>query len=143
MRAYLDTNILVFLFQKNLGEISADTQELIDDCANILMTSTVCVQEFIRLCQIGKVYGEKKRQDNVVEADDILPWIEGMDIKIVPTVERHLATLAGLPLYGDHRDPNDRLIIAQAITDRIPLISSDRKFAKYERYGLELIYNER
>ena len=64
-------------------------------------------------------------------------------IGITPVAKPHLSELASLPLYDDHRDPNDRLIIAQAIADRIPLISSDRKFSRYGRYGLEFIYNER
>lgn len=60
-----------------------------------------------------------------------------------PLTERHLDTLAALPLYDDHHDPNDRLIIAQAIADRVPLVSSDQKFARYVRHGLDFIFNER
>lgn len=41
MRVYLDTNILVFLFQKNGGEISASVQDIITDYANTLVTSLV------------------------------------------------------------------------------------------------------
>ena len=40
-----------------------------------------------------------------------------------------------------HNDPNDRLIISQAITEKIPLISSDTKFPKYVKFGLDLIPN--
>ena len=36
-----------------------------------------------------------------------------------------------------------RLIVAQAISDRIPLVSSDGKFTRYERYGLDFIQNRR
>lgn len=50
---------------------------------------------------------------------------------------------ASLPLYDDHRDPADRLIIAQAIADRVALVSSDRKFSRYGRHGLHFVYNER
>ena len=53
----------------------------------------------------------------------------------------HLEMLANLPLFPNHNDPNDRLIIAQAIRDRIPLISSDSKFNQYTNQGLELIFN--
>lgn len=35
------------------------------------------------------------------------------------------------------------LIIAQAMTDKTPLVSSDRKFAIYQKYGLELIFNKK
>ena len=141
MRLFLDTNILVF-FIFDHEELCADVKEYLFDYSNPLFTSTVCVQELIHLCQIGKISGTKKKK-NVVGANDILPWIKSMDIKIVPVNEKHLATLASLPLHNDHRDPNDRLIVAQAITDRVPLVSSDRKFARYEVQGLDFIRNIR
>ena len=41
------------------------------------------------------------------------------------------------------RDPSDHVIIAHAITNRMPLVSSDRKFKFYEDQGLELVFNEK
>ena len=142
MKYYLDTNILVFLLQKDLDEIAAETQDIIDDCANILMTSTVCVQELIHLCQIGKIFGTKKKK-NVVGAESILPCLQDMGIEIVPVERRHLAKLAELPLHVGHTDPADRLIVAQAIADRAPLVSSDRKFPLYVPDGLDFVRNVR
>ena len=40
-----------------------------------------------------------------------------------------------------HNDPSDRLIIAQAIIEKIPIISSDKKFPEYRKQGLEFIPN--
>jgi PIN domain nuclease of toxin-antitoxin system len=48
-----------------------------------------------------------------------------------------------LNLAEDHRDPSDHVIIAHAITNRMPLVSSDRKFKFYEDQGLELVFNEK
>ncbi len=84
-----------------------------------------------------------RRQDPLTSVADFERWLADLGIDIVPVTVRHLHQLARLPLSDDHRDPNDRLIIAQAISDRTPLVSSDRKFYKYERYGLELVFNER
>ena len=39
----------------------------------------------------------------------------------------------------DHHDPSDHIIIAHAITDHIPLLSSDTRFWYYCDQGLELI----
>jgi len=64
-------------------------------------------------------------------------------IEIVPVTEKHLQQLAALPIYDEHHDPNDRLIVAQAIADKIPVVSSDRKFRLYESAGLDFIYNRR
>jgi len=44
---------------------------------------------------------------------------------------RHLEVLRRLPVLGTHRDPFDRLIIAQAISERYVLVGKDREFPKY------------
>ena len=66
-------------------------------------------------------------------------------IRILPIGEEHMETYAQmeLNLTEDHKDPSDHIIIAHAITNRIPLISSDKKFKFYEKQGLELVFNEK
>jgi PIN domain nuclease of toxin-antitoxin system len=44
----------------------------------------------------------------------------------------HVDTYAKLPVYEDHRDPFDRMLIAQAMSEDLTLISSDRRFREYE-----------
>ena len=140
MRYYLDTNILIFLKMENLSELSRDIKMLLEDYSTLLYTSTVCVQEFIHLGQIGKLgWHDNLKSDTL----DIVGWLNLADIRIMPVTERHLKEFSILPFHSDHRDSNDRLIIAQSISDRIPLISSDRKFSLYRKNGLELIFNER
>ena len=143
MRLYLDTNILIFTLL-NLDELTMEVKNEIFDYENILLTSTVCVEEMIHLCQIGKLdEGKKKKKQSGLQAEEIVHKVRDARIEIVPVSEQHLETYAALPLEGDHRDPNDRLIIAQAITDRITLISSDHKFEWYEKHGLDFLFNER
>jgi PIN domain nuclease of toxin-antitoxin system len=48
---------------------------------------------------------------------------------------RYLAELLRIPLHD--RDPFDRLIIAQAITEQIPIVSRDPAF---EKYPVQLIW---
>ena len=133
MRLLLDTNVLVYFLYSD-DDLSPSVKIDLLDYANVLFTSTVCVQELIHLCQTGKI---KQSADKVVSD------LDNAGINIEQVTERHLKSFASLPLFDDHRDPNDRLIIAQAIADRIPIVSSDRKFSMYERYGLDFIFNER
>ena len=42
-----------------------------------------------------------------------------------------------------HTDPSDHIIISHALTERMPLISSDRLFAFYRKQGLDLIENKK
>lgn len=140
MRLYLDTNILVYLRLGNArDEININVQSELFDYGNNLYTSSVCVHEMIHLFQIGKIETGKHKDG----ALSVLEWLQTHDIGIVPVNERHLSAYSNLPIHGDHRDPNDRLIIAQAISDKAILVSSDHKFDKYERDGLQFMFNER
>lgn len=140
MRYYLDTNILVFLLMNEKSELSREVNESLDDYENILYTSVICVQELIHLCQIGKVKGPKR---SPINASEIIPWLHEAGIEIRSVTKQHLEAMATLPLRKDHHDPFDRLIIAQAVTDGIGIITSDRQFENYRRYGLQLTFNER
>ncbi|MDJ1177998.1 type II toxin-antitoxin system VapC family toxin [Roseofilum sp. BLCC_M91] len=51
------------------------------------------------------------------------------NIEILPVTFEHLTVVANLPQH--HRDPFDRLLIAQAISEPICLISADRQFDSY------------
>ncbi len=141
MRYYLDTNILVFLAREGHDGISRDVDGLLSDYGNILMTSTVCVHEFIHLHQIGRI--GLRKNDGLTRIGDFGEWLSQNGISIEPVSVKHLQQLVRLPIDRDHHDPNDRLIIAQAISDRVPLVSSDREFVKYGTAGLEFVYNRR
>lgn len=80
------------------------------------------------------------RRDLDSAVTDIL---DNLGIRIIHTTDHHLRQLHQLPLYSDHRDPFDRLIIAQAIVDRIPIITSDRRFDLYLDSNLQLQFNQR
>lgn len=139
MRFYLDTNILAFLITDRRDEIDLNVGAIFDEYENTLLASHTAVCELIHLCQIGKILKGRRRLD----AETVLGWCDENSICLVSTSVRHLETYASLPMYGDHRDPTDRMIIAQAISDRIPIVSSDGKFTRYEGCGLELVYNRR
>lgn len=142
MRLYIDTNILTYLLY-NRNELSGDAGMILFDYSNVLLTSSVCVHELIHLVQINKVQEVVNGRRKPIIPETIVDSIKEAGVRIVTVSEHHLSQLAALPLYDDHRDPNDRLIIAQAIADRLPLVSSDRKFTRYARHGLHFIYNER
>lgn len=138
MRYYLDTQTLAQVVLTS-GWMSDDVRALTADWSNLFLSSSVCVKELIHLIQTGRIRPARKKADYAPA--DIISSIHRASITIVPANERHLHRLAGLPLFDNHNDPNDRLIIAQAIADNIPLISTDLKFAQYTPFGLELVPN--
>lgn len=141
MRLHLDTNILVFLICDNTS-LSKDVLEYIFDYSNTLYTSVVCVHELIHLFQIGKI-SARNEKGKTLRAEDIVETLEKMSINRVTVNDRHLQAYSALPFVRDHRDPFDRMIIAQAISDKATLVSSDLKFQWYSKFGLNVILNER
>lgn len=57
------------------------------------------------------------------------------DFTLLPISVSHTARVADLPFH--HRDPFDRLIIAQSLEQGIPVVSSDDKF---DHYGVERVW---
>ena len=53
------------------------------------------------------------------------------------------STYYDLRIAENHKDMNDHLIISQAISDKIPVISSDYKFKEYIEQGLDFVFNKR
>ena len=66
-------------------------------------------------------------------------WMQTLrtyDFHFLEISDAHLLQLSQLPQVKDHRDPFDRLLIAQALSEDLTLISRDGKFAAYA--GLRL-----
>lgn len=55
--------------------------------------------------------------------------VERNAIDLLPVTLEHLNIVANLPLH--HRDPFDRLLIAQALTEGLPIVSADSLFDAY------------
>ena len=52
-------------------------------------------------------------------------------ITILPITDEQLLAYDNIPFYADHRDPFDRLILAIALAEKMPLISADGHFSQY------------
>lgn len=103
--------------------------------------SVESVKELIVLVRNKKLrFKQWKTQVQMIEAIE-----HEFGIRILPVKKEHLLTYARLTINQaqDHRDPSDHIIISQAITDRMPLISSDSKFHYYTEQSLNFVYNER
>ena len=136
MRYLLDTNIFIDMVTEDY--ISGDIRELTTDYENLIYVSSESIKEFIHLTRAGKVIPSKE-----FRTPDVFDLIEntlGFQVKYV--TKEHLRTFATLDVVEGHNDPSDRLIISQALTEKMPVISSDTKFPKYRKMGLELIFNE-
>ena len=135
MRYLIDTNVLANIAEDKY--IPNDVDAILDDYENQIYVSSESVKEFIQLVQTGRVV--PKSSFRSLDVFDLIENEFGLNVKYV--TKEHLRTLSKLETVEGHNDPNDRLIIAQAITEKIPLISSDTKFPKYTKFGLDFIPN--
>jgi len=137
-RYFVDSNIVIYrAIDREL--LTKKVRDILEDTCNSIYVPSKCVEELIYLQQSGRIDVKiwKSPKDIVGYIKDELAY----EIRYVN--EYHLHRLADLPLFPKHKDPTDRIIIAQAIEERIPLISSDEKFHDYKRSKLEFIFNER
>jgi PIN domain nuclease of toxin-antitoxin system len=140
MRYYLDTNVLVFLlFDKNPDDnLSKKVLDILADYENIFYTSSVSILELFHLYKSGDFKTSRYKAPA-----DVFNAIDNIGIIIKPVSREHLGCYSELDTVPGHNDPNDHAIIAQSISDKIPLISSDHKFKYYIPQGLELVFNKR
>ena len=137
MRYLIDTNVLIDIVEQSGDGLSCNAQAVVADYENLIYISSESVKEFIHLAQENRI--ALKKEFRSLEVFDLIENSLGFNVKYVS--REHLRTFAGLAPVEGHRDTNDRIIIAQAITERMPLISSDSKFSKYRKMGLEFISN--
>ena len=66
-------------------------------------------------------------------AADVEAAINTMEAVLLPIRFAHLEELSSLPFRNDHNDPFDRMLIAQALAEDLPIISGDTRFSGYKR----------
>ena len=118
-------------------DINNKVAAILSDYSTILYASSIAVQELLLLYRIGKFRYKYKYED------EILADLKNLQIKIVFFNQYHLDVYTSLQIVDTHKDMNDHAIISQAISDKIPVISSDAQFKDYESQGLVFIYNKR
>jgi PIN domain nuclease of toxin-antitoxin system len=72
----------------------------------------------------------KRRLGKLDAPGDLLSQLERAGVELLPVTARHADHVASLPLH--HRDPFDRLLVAQATLEGLPLVSDDESMRRYE-----------
>lgn len=136
----LDTNIFVF-WATDLDSLNNDVSMVINDWDSQLYMSSASVMELV--IGYNNHSFDTRRWKTAEQMVDSIG--KEFCIGILPFKEEHLMTFARLRNNTEqgHKDPFDHMIIAHAITERMPLVSSDSRFPFYRRQGLLLIHNQR
>ena len=122
MRLLLDTHALMW-FLLDAQRLSSQARTLMVDLSNELWVSPASLWELAIKISLGKYALEKDFRTFFDEQ------LEDNRLEILPITVRHAAAVATLPFH--HRDPFDRLIIAQAVVEQVPVLSADATFDSY------------
>lgn len=119
----LDTHVFLWLAAYP-EKLSQKAKQTVQDIENSLFLSIVSLWEMQIKIQLGKL-------DIDIPLEEL--WI-GQQAKsqliLLPTKEEHVWKLANLPQI--HKDPFDRLLIAQSLYEKLPLITADETISKYD-----------
>ncbi|MBV9404961.1 MAG: type II toxin-antitoxin system VapC family toxin [Acidobacteriaceae bacterium] len=64
--------------------------------------------------------------------------VEQLEAELLPIRKEHIVGLAELPSHADHRDPFDRMLVAQALSENLTLVGADTRFQLY--HGLKVLW---
>lgn len=118
MRLLVDTHAMLWALGKP-SELSLAARDAIADPANLIVVSSASLWECAIKASIGKLDLPEDFYDSIPEAG-----YEVMPIRIP-----HLNVYRTLPMH--HRDPFDRMLVAQARAEALVLISRDPEILKY------------
>jgi PIN domain nuclease of toxin-antitoxin system len=122
MRLLLDTQIFIW-WDSEPDRLPRGILQLCRNEANALVVSVASLWEMQIKAQLGKLNLDRPLQQIVREQQD------KNRLEVLPVEAAHVFGLQALPSH--HKDPFDRLLIAQAITEGMPVLSVDAIFKQY------------
>ena len=126
MRVLLDTVAFLFAIEDQ-DRLSRKTRTVLGDPANQRELSVISLAEIAMKNAAGKLN---------LSREDTMDALRRLQVSMVPYAEAHVLELMRLPVH--HRDPFDRMLIAQALAEEVPVMTCDKEFRKYKR--LEVIW---
>lgn len=122
MKVLIDTHALLWFMQGD-SRLSATARTVIESTSNIKVLSDASIWEMSIKQSLGKLKLAEPFESRLVAA------LERNAIEQLPLARPHLFAVNRLPFH--HRDPFDRLIIATAMVENLPIVTQDPHFTSY------------
>jgi PIN domain nuclease of toxin-antitoxin system len=120
VRFLLDTNALIFVMAAP-GRLTPSTRATLATTPGT-RASVISLWEIATKNAIGKL---------ALRAQDVAARLAPANIALLPVSGEHAAAYAALPPPAAHRDPFDRMLVAQALHEGLTLVTSDATLAAY------------
>lgn len=124
MKVLMDTHTFIW-WDQSPTKLSRSVLEILREEENTRLLSIVTIWELQIKVQLKKLQLRKSIQEVVSEQ------LHFNATQILSIYTEHIFALEKLPNLPDHRDPFDRLLVAQAFYEQIPILSIDPKFSQY------------
>lgn len=121
MKLLLDTHVLLWASASST-RLPRGARELLEDGGNDVYYSAASIWEIAIKAALGRV-------DFRVDLATLLPTLPDQGLIELSVTAQHAAAVAKLPLI--HRDPFDRLLIAQSIAEPLTLLTNDATLGRY------------
>jgi PIN domain nuclease of toxin-antitoxin system len=118
VRLLLDTHVVLWELEGSRG-LSRAAQEAIEQATELLF-SVVSFAEIGVKAAVGKLSVPRDLREHVLRTG----------VRVLQLDASHALDVAALPLH--HRDPFDRLLIAQARSEQLTIVTADRRIADYD-----------
>lgn len=128
MRALIDTHAFIWWMDAN-PRLSSRAREALANEPNECLFSIASVWEMAIKISLGRMVG-RGRLDR-----DLPEQLAANGLALLPISLAHVTRVADLPFH--HRDPFDRLLIAQALVEGVPVVTVDEVF---NDYGVDRIW---
>lgn len=122
MRALLDTHVLLWWLVEE-ARLSATARQAIADPASELFLSAASTWEIAIKVGLGRLRLPSPLRSLIPKV------LREQSIQPLPISNAHAVAVADLPPH--HRDPFDRMLVAQARLEKLVILSSDPVFARY------------
>ena len=129
MKALLDTHTLLW-FVENSSQLPTKTKALIADEGTERIISIVSLWEIAIKHSLGRL------ALSLPLDEFIATHLPAGKVRLLPITTSHILTFAQMTWH--HRDPFDRILVAQALTENIPIISVDRAL---DAYGVQRLWD--
>jgi PIN domain nuclease of toxin-antitoxin system len=121
MRYLIDTQILIWALEDS-PRLSVNAKKMLTNGDNFIFISVASLWEMAIKINLGKLELSQP-------LSEIIRRLPELEIDVLTIHPNHVLEVEKLLLY--HRDPFDRIIIAQAIGENMEIISSDEQFPQY------------